>query len=103
VEFQSTCLREARRGGPGPSTIGWNFNPRAYVRHDIMTYDKEQPKVFQSTCLREARLLRCLMFSRFPHFNPRAYVRHDTADIPIQITPENFNPRAYVRHDSFTS
>ena len=58
--FQSTCLREARRGitTSSASRVRY-FNPRAYVRHDCMRL--------------EGVMVVC-------HFNPRAYVRHDLCD-----------------------
>jgi len=34
LEFQSTCLREARPRCRLAPDEGRNFNPRAYVRHD---------------------------------------------------------------------
>ncbi len=60
---------------PGTS-LGDDFNPRAYVRHDGSTWSPLPT----------------------PHFNPRAYVRHD-GDRFAARDGRNFNPRAYVRHD----
>jgi len=56
VLFQSTCLREARQGAQGNQNRDRNFNPRAYVRHDVE--------------------VGCVEFHG-SDFNPRAYVRHD--------------------------
>ena len=33
----------------------FNFNPRAYVRHDVRYVEEHTRQPFQSTCLREAR------------------------------------------------
>ena len=55
IEFQSTCLREARPGSRYSRCCPWYFNPRAYVRHDMMYRKLPAASIFQSTCLREAR------------------------------------------------
>ena len=76
-QFQSTCLREARRVLVAAESLRRYFNPRAYVRHDGAGSRGSPSSIFQSTCLREARLRGCWMISRSWYFNPRAYVRHD--------------------------
>ncbi len=77
LEFQSTCLREARRSCSCGGLISTYFNPRAYVRHDDPAHFVRDLLGFQSTCLREARQ-RCASRVSMPaNFNPRAYVRHD--------------------------
>jgi len=76
-----------------------DFNPRAYVRHDLVEEEMRDFCEFQSTCLREARLHRRGDFLRVYNFNPRAYVRHDSRPIKRDGIINNFNPRAYVRHD----
>ena len=55
-KFQSTCLREARLPDPCLLPNDSNFNPRAYVRHDVVTGSRAEMQY---------------------DFNPRAYVRHD--------------------------
>jgi len=55
VVFQSTCLREARRVRSASPGRLENFNPRAYVRHDLIRSLGYPIYAFQSTCLREAR------------------------------------------------
>ena len=54
-----------------------DFNPRAYVRHDVRTGGDADADPFQSTCLREARPSTGLTPGPRSNFNPRAYVRHD--------------------------
>ena len=107
--FQSTCLREARPDPASSRTTGGHFNPRAYVRHDVLrsildrhthhfnprAYVRHDPskrktyiiKLFQSTCLREARRGGRRLRSVPHHFNPRAYVRHDERlpDVPALL------------------
>jgi len=56
IRFQSTCLREARRRRSLRRPLPRNFNPRAYVRHDVRRIICLSMVRFQSTCLREARL-----------------------------------------------
>ena len=76
----------------------FDFNPRAYVRHDLDAATVAGKAGFQSTCLREARPVVPTMRNRILNFNPRAYVRHD-GRILTPGRENNFNPRAYVRHD----
>jgi len=56
LRFQSTCLREARLRCRSSAARPRNFNPRAYVRHDVLESACDVPVA---------------------NFNPRAYVRHD--------------------------
>ena len=60
----------------------YDFNPRAYVRHDTQRVD--------------------LGFNG-SNFNPRAYVRHDASPGLLASSRRDFNPRAYVRHDDLRS
>jgi len=77
LEFQSTCLREARHSRRDNGRWILYFNPRAYVRHDYQPPPLGRVIQFQSTCLREARPRPDRNGGLRLHFNPRAYVRHD--------------------------
>ncbi len=62
----------------GRTSGSTNFNPRAYVRHDADAVGSNiRLNKFQSTCLREARRYSPFEGVSVTNFNPRAYVRHD--------------------------
>jgi len=105
VEFQSTCLREARLADRERSALQPIFQSTCLREARHVPVDVRAGLVeFQSTCLREARLAAggglmpadefqstCLREARpqgssgisgLRYFNPRAYVRHDEIGTP---------------------
>ena len=99
LAFQSTCLREARPPVLDALDALANFNPRACVRHDVITRYLGASVRFQSTCLREARHQARLTGAPIEKFQSTCLREARLSAGPHHGNPRHFNPRACVRHD----
>ena len=77
--FQSTYLYKVRRQVFLIRLVMSSFNPRTYIRYDI---------IFQ------------VIIQGINRFNPRTYIRYDLSVVLYKLAVVSFNPRTYIRYDT---
>ena len=83
--FQSTLLHEERRLSCTHFAEPNHFNPRSYMRSDVLALrSRLNSVIFQSTLLHEERRATTKLYQQtLANFNPRSYMRSDTDKLDL--------------------